>query len=1849
MEIVALKVQVAREAFDKLEQDVVKLQNVELRFKVVGLDQIDKNLGTVVKAQAKLEQANASIIKSEAAYAIQTEKTAQAVQKTAQAEIKLATEHEKTSQAEAKAATQAEKTAQAQANLAAQTEKTTKASSDLFTMLGTNLAFRIQRNLVREFTQSLKEALDTMKAVDDQLVTVRKVTGATADEIAQIREQSYQTAAAYGAEADAYLESVAAFARAGYKEKSAELAELSTKTQVVGDTTAAVANQFLLAVDAAYKYEGSVENLGRVLDGANEIDNNYATSIEKIAEGLGKIAPLASQTHVGIDQLSAALGTITAVTQRSGTEAATALRAIFLNIIGDTTTEVEDGVTWTIGEIEGLRDVIRKYAPDAYKAAEATGAVIDPMEAIGGLAKSMKEGVLTEQELVDMVSDIGGKLRSTQLLALVQNWDMYKSMLADFADSVGSADKEVENAMDSWTRKAATLDDKWAQFVSHLIDTDTIKGALDVASVAVDGLDTGVGRFAATVGTATTAILLLKGAIEGIKASESGAAFLSAILNPTSLGILAATAAVVGLVAALKKVVEVNDANNRSASEFTQEIEENTSKLDDNKKRLEEISKIPWADRSPEIIAEYDALVKENEELERQNELLIDRRRKAAESSVETAEYAFSDQVMSVGGTYDYAKLSNDSDAIGLGEGINSAMMQGVTAVEMLLQMFPQLGDEIEDNGEKLNGLNAAYKRLSDMGYSISLVDVPVILSGDEAIKRFADDIAALNRGLATGKISQEEFASGIETVKQESGNVIDNLQFLATTDYELSDAQERLIELFAIAEGKMESYAETAEEAADSEENVGNESEKAENKLRGFVDTLFDANGKLTDVAQAALQTSDDLRELALAQAEAQLKAEQANYDNLISQIEEVGYQAAISSGQLSTMMAMAGISSMSTGDLVTYVERYNNKNGTSLSPQEYVAMVGRQKLQQAQNRVNEITKTQPSSSGGSSSAGRTYSERDKLESQLSLMQNRGDSVESQISVIRQIQDALHDEAQSMRQSGKSQVEINNLSAEWWNWENKITELLEEQKETLTSEADVADQLADARKKQLEIEERILAVREAQEALENAKRQRTVRVYNASSGQWEWVADARAVESAQEALENAQNNLLGSTGDSTGIGGLSYGQLSGMVGDAASIGGKISGKDLVQMILSGMPEHEPYTWMDKLSDAERLAELRMEKDYFGAGQISGLSGKELVQYISDFSEKAKTGLYDYLDEAEQILQKVAERDKEIRAGNGKNGARLMGGATLDMSMLEPYYDELKQMGADLNALVQVSDSGQITYSEEVLKLVQKYGREGILDDHANGIVGLQDFSKNWEFASTMGLKELGYDKESGRWAFNGYLIKTIDEWIGKISDLDQEIQSALESGLYAKAEALSKSRGAAYYHVFQNGMDTDSSYSTSWGGNFDISKDGKRLTQDPLYGTGTGNIYGTGTLKFSVEDIINRLDRVAEYQEGGAQSEKDLRSYLFAADELRLAREQGMRPMSVNMDGTTTAWSVYGVYDKDREGRTRIFDPDKDYTAAMLRASSETDFYELLGLREAKVGHLQRTGAYEKLGIARPEYFTDEEIEQMLEKNKNRWEAEAEQKRANEEEIRALREQLDQMNEQNSSLDEKISKLKEINGFYEKQKKFLEDIGAEQSEINALEDEHAEYQQEFDDLNGKKSKKNALVKVQANGRAQAGLDIGTRVVTAGGTYEITGIKADGSYESKLVDKNKTTGNTDESEYTFDAGGILSGIGGIKATMRDEMVLPPDITEKMLSPASDTRFRKKMEELWYLYGDGPYGNGFSGMVDNRIGTQVNGGMYQYGDIRLTEQQAKSMTLFDLAQAARTLGIYNSRN
>lgn len=469
----------------------------------------------------------------------------------------------------------------------------------------------------REFTEALK----TMKSVDDEMVTIRKVTGASADELEKIEKQAYKTASAYGVAADEYLQFVAGFSRAGYGEQAAALAELAAKTQIVGDTNAETAQQFLLSVDAAYKYQGNIEKLTAVLDGANEIDNRYATSIQKVAEGLGKVAPIAAQAHVGVDELTAAIGTITAVTQRSGTEAATALRALFLNIIGDTKTEIDEGVTWTTGEIAGLRDVIKVYAKDAYEAAQATGSVINPMKAIAGLSKSMKDGLLTEQQLMEMVSDIGGKLRTSQLLALIQNWDMYESMLTDFAGAAGSADKEVENALDSWTRKTEILKNKWTEFVSHLVETDTIKGALDGVIKLVEFLDSDTGRLVVQMSLLVgTLALLNKGFTSLMTKTAVGTFFgtLTSAIGGNAMAISQLTGQMKSLLAMLPKIgigaaifaalaaaIYVGTQKQREYNNALKETEEIQSKLG-------------------ETQSEYDALINKTGELTSEEKKRLD-------------------------------------------------------------------------------------------------------------------------------------------------------------------------------------------------------------------------------------------------------------------------------------------------------------------------------------------------------------------------------------------------------------------------------------------------------------------------------------------------------------------------------------------------------------------------------------------------------------------------------------------------------------------------------------------------------------------------------------------------------------------------------------------------------------------------------------------------------------------------------------------------------------------------------------------------------------------------------------------------------------------------------------------------------------------------------------------------------------------------------------------------------------------------------------------------------------------------------------------------------------------------
>lgn len=375
-----------------------------------------------------------------------------------------------------------------------------------FTLLNT-IFLRLAHTLLSTVIRSFREAITEMKNVDTQLTVISRVTQTNIADLENLKNKAYEVGSAYGVMASDYLSAAAAFSRAGYREQAEDLAELSSKLQIAGGVSADVANQFLIATDKAYKLNGSVKDLSDVMDKLTVIDHNYATSVEKIADGMGIVAPVAAQAHMSTEELIASLGTITAVTQRSGTEAARALRALILSIIKDTTTEIDEGVTWTIEEINSLQDALRLYAPEVVKAAEATGALIDPMEAIAALAKSYEDGLLTEAKLAQLTSSLGGKLRASQLLSLIQNYSgMYTDMLNQMQSATGAVDKDIEKSLESWEVKINQLKNTFTEFVQKSISSDFFKGLLDSVKWLIEGF----GSLGTVVGIFGSALLALK-------------------------------------------------------------------------------------------------------------------------------------------------------------------------------------------------------------------------------------------------------------------------------------------------------------------------------------------------------------------------------------------------------------------------------------------------------------------------------------------------------------------------------------------------------------------------------------------------------------------------------------------------------------------------------------------------------------------------------------------------------------------------------------------------------------------------------------------------------------------------------------------------------------------------------------------------------------------------------------------------------------------------------------------------------------------------------------------------------------------------------------------------------------------------------------------------------------------------------------------------------------------------------------------------------------------------------------------------------------------------------------------
>lgn len=322
------------------------------------------------------------------------------------------------------------------------------------------------------------EAINTLKQVDTYLTEISKVSNRTTAEINALGDSMYDYADKYGVSVTTYLNGVQEWSRAGYEAQSEALGEVTMLAQAAGNMTSDVAVSYLVATNAAYQFQGSAEKLTAVLDGQNSITNRNAVSMQELAEATKVAAAQAASAGVGIDQFSAAVSTIQAVTQQGGAVAGRAYRAILMNLQQITGT-TDDGEVLDESQFNKVEQALAAVGVKMEELRDGAVRLRDPMVILKELAEAFVKLDKNDARRANIISTLGGKTRGTQLAALLSNWQMYEKMLSDYNEGAGSAAQEAAKSAASWEGTLARMQNSWVEFVSYFANSDVFKSALN--------------------------------------------------------------------------------------------------------------------------------------------------------------------------------------------------------------------------------------------------------------------------------------------------------------------------------------------------------------------------------------------------------------------------------------------------------------------------------------------------------------------------------------------------------------------------------------------------------------------------------------------------------------------------------------------------------------------------------------------------------------------------------------------------------------------------------------------------------------------------------------------------------------------------------------------------------------------------------------------------------------------------------------------------------------------------------------------------------------------------------------------------------------------------------------------------------------------------------------------------------------------------------------------------------------------------------------------------------------------------------------------------------------------------
>ena len=306
------------------------------------------------------------------------------------------------------------------------------------TTLSNTLKWNIAAGAVNELSRSVQSAFDYVKQLDTSLTNIRIVTGESRAEMARFAVEANKASQAMGRQTKDYTKSYLAYVQQGLgKEESTARTEATLKAaNVTGARASNVAND-LTAVWNGFKV--STENTVNVVDKLAAVADSSASNLSELAAGMGRVASIANNMGVSIDQMNAMLATTIATTRQAPETVGNAYKTIFARI-NDIKTGAADA------EIS-LGNYSERMASLGFSVLDATGHLRETgevMEEIGNRWSS-----LTKEQQVYLASTMAGQRQMNNLVALFDNWGQYQQMVNTSLSSAGALEQKNDRYLES--------------------------------------------------------------------------------------------------------------------------------------------------------------------------------------------------------------------------------------------------------------------------------------------------------------------------------------------------------------------------------------------------------------------------------------------------------------------------------------------------------------------------------------------------------------------------------------------------------------------------------------------------------------------------------------------------------------------------------------------------------------------------------------------------------------------------------------------------------------------------------------------------------------------------------------------------------------------------------------------------------------------------------------------------------------------------------------------------------------------------------------------------------------------------------------------------------------------------------------------------------------------------------------------------------------------------------------------------------------------------------------------------------------------------------------------------------